>query len=83
MRAPITATPPALAASLMPIYAALFTLAAVGLVGFAVAFWPHESESPGTRHGREAPVASHSLAVDDGLRGPREVREPKRRMKSM
>ena len=83
MRAPFTARSPDTAASLMPIYAALLTLTGVGLVGLALAFWPPEYESTGSRTGGEEAVASPRRAVDEGSREPREVRVPRTRMRSM
>ena len=83
MRAPSNLRSPAQAASLMPIYAAILALIAMGLVGLAFAFWPLEPESPESRAGRSEGAASPRLAVDEGLRDPNEVRMPRTRMKSM
>jgi len=67
----------------MPIYAALLTLICTALAGLALAFWPHESELPQGRAGRTETVASPRLAVDEGLREPRQGRATRTRMKSM
>jgi hypothetical protein len=74
----IFARPPR-AASLLPIYAALLAVAAIALVGFVVAFWPH-SESPRSSSAREEAPAHASPAIDGQRRA---LRDPRKQMRSM
>jgi hypothetical protein len=75
------ATRPASEASLAPIYAALLTLAAFGVVGWVVAVWPADSESAESRPESRAPAPA-SRSFEGGLRLPPEPSQPRSRMKS-
>jgi hypothetical protein len=70
-------------ASLTSICAALLALVAIALIGLAVIFWRAGSESPRESAGREEPPASASPAIAETWRAPREVRDPRKQMKSM
>ena len=69
-------------ASLVPIYAAILLLVAIGVIGLIVAYWPTDSDSNSVRRTSEASQPRTPVS-EGGLRVPPEGRAPRSRMKSM
>ena len=71
-----------LQASLAPIYGAILLLAAIGLIGFVITYWPADPESHEVRRMSEA-SQPQTRVFEGGLLVPPEGRAPRSRMKSM
>jgi hypothetical protein len=68
--------------SLLPIYAAILLLVALGVIGLIVAYWPTDSEPNSVRRTSEATQPRTPLS-EGGLRVPPAGRAPRSRMKAM
>jgi hypothetical protein len=71
------------AASLAPVYAALLTIVALSLAGFAIAFWPDDARPDPGRSGQAAAEASPTRIHDGGRQLLHDRRVPRSRMKEL